>query len=133
MKLFKHVSVAVMSLAAVFTIGSAALSPQPALAANDALSETCKIPANANKSICKNKSDNIGAGGFASSLTNTLFFVIGALAVIMIIFGGIRYATSNGDAGNVKKAKDTILYSVVGLIVTLMAYAIVAFVIDQMA
>jgi len=49
----------------------------------------------------------------------------------MIIVGGIRYATSNGDQSAVKGAKDTILYAVVGLIVALVAYAIVNFVINQ--
>lgn len=64
------------------------------------------------------------------SIVNLMLFILGAIAVIMIIIGGIRYATSNGDASAVKGAKDTILYSVIGLIVAILAYAIVNFVID---
>jgi len=64
------------------------------------------------------------------TVTNILLFVLGAIAVIMIIIGGIRYATSNGDASATKAAKDTILYAVIGLIVAILAYAIVRFVIE---
>lgn len=64
-----------------------------------------------------------------TNVVNVLLFILGAIAVIMIIIGGIRYTTSNGDAGNTKAAKDTILYAVVGLVVAILAYAIVNFVI----
>jgi hypothetical protein len=62
------------------------------------------------------------------NIVNLLLFILGAIAVIMIIIGGIRYTTSNGDASNTKAAKDTILYAVVGLVVAILAYAIVNFV-----
>ncbi len=64
------------------------------------------------------------------TVVNVLLFVLGAIAVIVIIIGGIRYTTSNGDAGAIKGAKDTILYAVVGLIVAILAYAIVSFVLN---
>lgn len=65
------------------------------------------------------------------TITNVLLFIIGAIAVIMIIIGGIRYVTSNGDASQTKAAKDTILYAVIGVIVAILAYAIVNFVITS--
>ena len=61
------------------------------------------------------------------NVINLLFFVIGMIAVIMIVIGGIRYSTSGGDAGSIKGAKDTILYAVIGLVVAILAYAIVNF------
>lgn len=64
------------------------------------------------------------------TITNVLLFILGAIAVIMIIIGGIRYATSNGESSHIKSAKDTILYSVIGLVVAILAYAIVNFVVD---
>lgn len=64
-------------------------------------------------------------------VVNMLLFAIGAAAVIMIIIGGIRYVTSNGESSGISGAKNTILYAVVGLIVAILAYAIVNFVIDQ--
>ncbi len=69
----------------------------------------------------------------AGNVTNILNAVIGALgivAVIVIIIGGVTYMTSTGDAGKVKKAKDTILYGVIGLVVVALAFAIVNFVIS---
>jgi hypothetical protein len=66
-----------------------------------------------------------------STITNVLLFVIGAISVIMIIVGGIKYTTSAGDASKIKSAKDTIMYSVVGLVLALLAYAIVSFVLRQ--
>lgn len=65
-------------------------------------------------------------------IINVLLFLIGAIAVIMIIIGGIRYVTSNGDQAQVTGAKNTILYAVVGVVVAIMAYAIVNFVVDSL-
>jgi len=63
------------------------------------------------------------------TVVNILLYILGAIAVIMIVIGGISYTTSNGDSGKIKTAKDTILYAVVGLVVAILAYAIVNFVI----
>jgi uncharacterized membrane protein len=60
-------------------------------------------------------------GSRIQTLVNVLLF---------IVIGGIRYATSNGDSGSIKTAKDTILYAVIGLIAAIMAYAIVNFVVS---
>ena len=91
------------------------------------------------KDCIRQGADGVGSTGSSSSsvsdiaatISNIMLFILGAVAVIMIIVGGIRYATSNGDQSAVKGAKDTILYAVVGLIVALVAYAIVNFVINQ--
>lgn len=65
------------------------------------------------------------------SVINTVLYVLAFIAVIMIIIGGIRYTTSNGDSGSIKSAKDTIMYAVIGLVVAIMAFAIVNFVITN--
>lgn len=69
-------------------------------------------------------------GVIVKNVVNALLYVIGALAVIMLIWGGIRYTTSGGNANSVTAAKNTILYAVIGLIVAILAYAIVNWVID---
>lgn len=66
------------------------------------------------------------------NVINILLFVIGAVAVIMIIVGGIRYVVSNGDQASITGAKNTILYAVVGLVVAIMAYAIVNFILNSL-
>ena len=62
------------------------------------------------------------------NISNTLIFIAGALAVIILIVAGLRYIISNGDAKQVEGAKNTILYAVIGLIVAILAFAIVNFV-----
>ena len=65
------------------------------------------------------------------TITNTLLLFIGIAAVIMLIVGGFRYIFSAGDQSAVGSAKNTILFSVIGIVVALLAYAIVNFVLGQ--
>ena len=74
---------------------------------------------------------NISVDDLLSNGLNIIYFFLGAIAVIMIIIAGITMTTSGGDAEAVKKAKNTILYSVIGLIVVLMAFTITQFVIKN--
>lgn len=69
--------------------------------------------------------------GQANTIINVVIGVIGFVAVAFIIFGGFQYTTSAGDPGKVKRAKDTILYGIIGLIVAMLAYAIVNFVLSN--
>ena len=66
-------------------------------------------------------------------IINVVLFLLGAVAVIMIIVGGFKYVTSNGDSGAVSSAKNTIMFAVIGLVVAILAYAIVNFVITSLA
>jgi len=72
-----------------------------------------------------------GSTGIFSTITNTLLFLLGAISVIMIIIGGLRYVISGGDSAAVTAAKNTILYAIVGVIVAILAYAIINFVIGS--
>lgn len=74
-----------------------------------------------------------GDGGIFQTVTNVLLFIIGAISVIMLIIGGIRYVVSGGDSSAVTSAKNTILYAVVGIVVAILAYALVNFVITSFA
>ena len=76
--------------------------------------------------------DLFGAEGIINNITNTLLFVTGALAVVMLIIGGIRYAVSGGNSASVTAAKNTILYALVGLIIAFLAFAIVNFVLGSL-
>jgi len=59
--------------------------------------------------------------------------VIGAICVIMLIWGGIRYTTSAGNSANVTSAKNTIMYAIIGLIIAFLAYAIVNWVLGSLS
>lgn len=76
-------------------------------------------------------SDLFGGNGIFTKIVDVLLFIIGAIAVIMLIIGGIRYVVSGGDSGAVTGAKNTILYAVIGIVVALLAYALVHFVIGS--
>lgn len=65
------------------------------------------------------------------TLINVFSIIVGAVAVVMIIFGGFRYITSGGDSGNIGSAKNTILYAIVGLVIVAIAQAIVQFVLNE--
>lgn len=73
----------------------------------------------------------MGDAGIITTIINTMLFIIGALAVVMIIFGGLRYVTSAGKSSSVTAAKNTILYAIVGLIIAFLAYAAVNFVLGS--
>lgn len=73
-----------------------------------------------------------GDGSIFNTIVNILLFLIGAISVIMLIIGGIRYTLSAGDSGNVTAAKNTILYAIVGLIVAFLAFAIVNWVLGAL-
>ena len=68
---------------------------------------------------------------YIADITNMLLFIIGAISVIVVIVGGLKYVTSDGDPGKIKGAKDTILYAVVGIVIAVLAYAIVNFVLGR--
>ena len=68
-------------------------------------------------------------GGIVTTVINTMLFIVGILAVIMIIYAGIRYTTAHGDKGQVENAKNTLMYSIVGLVVAIIAYAVVNWVV----
>lgn len=76
--------------------------------------------------------NKIGYKAVFANITNTLIFLVGAIAVVMIIVGGLRYVTSNGDSKRTQAAKETIQYAVVGVVVAILSYAIVNFVVKAL-
>jgi hypothetical protein len=85
----------------------------------------CAKPTNA-------PADLFGPKSIFVTITNILLFIIGAIAVIMLIIGGIRYVVSAGDQNAVTSAKNTILYAIIGIVIAFLAYAAVNFVSNQL-
>ncbi len=69
-------------------------------------------------------------GPLARKIVNFFTIVVGAIAIIMVIYGGFRYITSGGDSGKVGSAKNTLIYAIVGLIIVALAQVLVHFVIN---
>lgn len=123
MKKWKQI---IMTVAVLAGVGSASLSSGDVMAIN--VFDQCAE--NADSAVCKAQgTDN--ASSMVRVIISTLLIVLGMVSVIVIVIGGIRYATSNGDSSAIKGAKDTILYAVVGLVVAIMSYAIVNFVVNR--
>ncbi len=66
------------------------------------------------------------------NLLNPITGIAGILAVIFIIYGGFQYMTAGGNTSKIASAKTIILYSVIGLIVVMLAWSIVALVVNQL-
>lgn len=74
-----------------------------------------------------------GVGGLkelARKVVRLFSLVVGAISILMIIYGGFRYITSGGDSGKVGNAKNTLIYAIVGLIIVALAQIIVRFVVN---
>ena len=79
--------------------------------------------------VCEEISKKDQFPAFVKIMVNTLLYILGAVSVIVIIVSGIFFAISGGNATTITKAKNALLYAVVGLVVAIMAYAIVNYVI----
>ena len=77
-------------------------------------------------------SDLFGDTGIFKQVTNTILYVVGIIAVVMLIIGGIKYLLSGGDSKKVTDAKNTVLYAIIGLVVCFLSFAIVNFVISSL-
>jgi small-conductance mechanosensitive channel len=120
--IFVTLTISVFSFAPIMANSAAALDPKDSI--NDGLK------ASGGGEECREDGRKVDCFEQAvRNIVNVLLFIIGIISVIMIIIGGIRYTTSNGDSSQITGAKNTILYAVVGLIVAILAYAIVNFVV----
>lgn len=124
----KIIKIAIIALA-IFTPTVATLSPTYA-----ACSNVCDAACNVPQSV----KDAAGCGGASTepissvitNIINTIIGMLGLVAVIFIFIGGVNYMTSAGDAGKLKKAKDTILYACIGLAICALSFAIANFAIN---
>jgi hypothetical protein len=75
----------------------------------------------------------VGANqGTLTTILNIVFGVVGGLSLLFVVIGGFRYIISSGDPQNTVRARNTIIYAVVGLVVTLIAAGIVNFVVGRL-
>lgn len=104
----------------------------PVVSAANGINICSKENGSDNSVYCQNK-DSGGAqvGGIIKTIVEVLLMAVGAISIIMIVIGGIMFALSSGDAQKAAKARNTVLYAVVGLAVSLFASAIVNFVFNR--
>ena len=105
---------------------------------NFSLSATADAQINFQTGVQSARGDGVpttlfGQVGIVSQIINILLFLIGIVSVIMIILGGFKYALSGGDSDKVTGAKNTVLYAIIGLIVAILAFAIINFVVGTVS
>ena len=108
-----------------------AYAPIVSVQAYDPLSDACN--GNTSSALCSSRGDESSdkVKSTIKTIVETLLYFVGLLSVAMIIVSGIMYVTSSGDSGRVSRAKSTLTYSIVGLVVAFLSYAIVAFVFNK--
>ena len=107
-------------------LGAAFMTPVTANAigaSTDPLAAQCKV--DPSSTVCKQSSS---PNALVKNIVTTLLFVVGAVSVVVIIVGGLMFATSAGDASRVTMGKNMIAGAVIGLVVSVLAFAIVQYV-----
>lgn len=124
----------VLGLASMLTLGFAASLSTPAYADYTCPTGTIRqgdpvsTPTQCNIDKEEEGSDLVSS---VKTIINVILGVLSFVAVAIIILGGVSYMTSQGDPAKATKAKNTIVYAVIGLVVSLLAFAIVNFVIQE--
>ena len=110
-------------LPVLLVVGIAASVTVPVVPVSAADLDPCTL----NPGMCAGKETDVNS--IFKTIVNVLLFIVGVIAVIMVIVSGLRYTTSAGNANSVAAAKNTLLYSIIGLVVAIFAYAIVNFIV----
>ncbi len=111
---------------------AASFSP-PAAAQDAARSAVCSGigAATGSNGNCEDPGGSAGIDNTIQTVIDILSLVVGVIAVIMLIVGGLRYVTSSGDSGSTAAARNTIIYALVGLAIVALAQIIVRFTVGQ--
>lgn len=124
-------------ISAVIVIVGLMLAPALPAVAVDVFDEACRNTPNA--SACRddrvqttNDNSIFGPDGVLTKVARLIAVVVGIAAVIMIIIGGFKYVISSGDPNNIKSAKDTIMYAIIGMIVAASTQSIVLLVLERL-
>jgi len=130
-----------LTILAAAMLALPAVIPSVAYAENAVINSVCEgvntatttegtEPTNAN---CTTSTDGAALDGIIRFVINTFSVIVGAVSVLMIIYGGFKYITSGGDSSNVSGAKNTILYALLGLVIVALSQLIVYFVLSKAA
>ena len=124
-QLFTGVLVATSLLASLLLLGGVTH-------AQNATDAVCAgLGATVGGSGCSDPPGSSTIDGTVENVVNILSLVVAAISVIMIIIGGMKYVTSQGESGAISGAKNTIIYALVGLIIVALSQILVQFVLAR--
>jgi cytochrome bd-type quinol oxidase subunit 2 len=78
-----------------------------------------------------NTNGDVSVDKVVKVVINILSVIVGVIAVIMVIVGGARFMTANGDASSIANARRSIIYALIGLAVAALAQVIVHYVLAK--
>ena len=113
----------------VFAFAQAALAASPDISGS--LCQGAGLNVQTATGTCDNTTGTNNVQTLLTNIINWFSIIVGVIAVIMIIVGGLKYITSGGESGKVSSAKTTIIYALIGLVVVALAQLIVHFVLGQ--
>jgi len=82
--------------------------------------------------VCGNHGET-DAENKVGTIIKAVLGIVGIIAVIVIIIASIFYITSQGDPGKISRAKSAILFAAIGLVISLLSFAIVSFILGKMS
>ena len=127
MSFIKRVRLFIVACAMILGFGGLV----PAVVMADTAQQTVCSTLGAGSDCTADPHGSVDIGSVIKAIVNILSYVIGVVAVIMVMVSGFRYVTSGGDSSKVSGAKNTLVYAVVGLVVAALAQVIVKFVLSK--
>lgn len=109
------------------------LLPASVAAQFDPLESACDSTTS-DASVCQVDGNNnpiAGSEGIILRVVRILSYVVGVASVLMVIFGGLKFITANGDSNNISSGRNTILYALIGVVVFLISQLIIRFVLSN--
>jgi len=132
--MIKKIKTILFSALAATALLVPAMVPATAFAATGSLTENLCSGTNLTLSgggSCQDSNAESKVNDTITLALNIFSSIVGIIAVVMIIVGGVKYITSQGESANVTSAKNTILYALVGLVVVALAQVVVRFVLNR--
>ena len=123
----KKVILAILSL---FVINASMLA-LPSYASTAVTEDACKGHEEEFPDICKKGTEG-DMMKVVGNVLNAVYGLVGIIAVVFVIIGGFKYTTSQGDPGKVQQAKNTIMFALIGLVVSVSAFAITSFILGAL-
>lgn len=129
----KKIIAIVVAFLAVFTLTPAKVLAEGVEVGNDkACTELSDTEALKAAGCPSPDGDDIKVGTVVQNIINAVITVLGIVAVLFVVVGAVGYTTSQGDPAKTKKARDTILYAILGVVLAVLAYTIVNFVLASL-
>ena len=127
----KKVILGILALVFGVVACGAVMAPEAAYAENEFTKKGCELATTEEQKAALGCDQEAQASSTAKNLINAAISILGIVAVAILIVAGQRYIVARGDANLLTQARNMIIAGVVGLIVAILAFAIVNFILGS--